>query len=269
MRPSVFIGSSKESRHLAYALQENLEDDAEVTVWTQSVFDLSRSTLTSLLASIGDWDFAVFILADDDITKIRSEEVTTPRDNVILEMGIALGRLGAERTFFVAPRDQENFHIPTDLAGITPARYDSKRSDGNWRAALGPTANRIRAAIEQAIPKPFDEHLLKRLNALQQPIRSLFIHSITHSRFASQFPAAPELGQLPTTELAAMELAAWSGHPNYESLGTLHSRFDDIHRNLHQWIGEEWQSASINREIQALERDVAKAEGRLHPPPIR
>lgn len=260
MRPSLFIGSSKESRHLAYALQENLEDDAEVTVWTQGVFDLSRSTLSSLLETLGESEYAAFVFADDDVAKIRSEEVTIPRDNVILEMGIALGCLGPERTFFVVPKDQESLRIPTDLAGITPARYDSKRSDRNWPAALGPAANRVRAAIQQATPMPFDDQLLERIDALGTRIHSLLIHSITHSAYASQFPTEAELRELPVEELAHMEAVAHTSTLGEESVFSLNWRLGLIRAKLFEWAGEEWQSESVKRETDALERDVAMRE---------
>ena len=265
MRPSLLIGSSTESRNLAYALQENLEDDAEVTVWTQGVFDLSTSTLSSLLETLGESDFAVFIFADDDFARIRSEEVTIPRDNVILEMGIALGSLGPERTFFVVPRDQETLRIPTDLAGITPARYDSKRSDHNWRAALGPAANRLRAAIAEVVPKPFDEELLGRTDALEQRVHSLLTHCIVNSPFASEFPTAAELSELPAAELANMEMAAYSQDLDHVMVGGLHWRLNLIRRELYEWVGEQWQSGSIKRDIEALEDAVASHERRLSP----
>jgi len=52
VRPPLFIGSSKESLTVAYALQQNLEDCAEVTVWTQGMLELTSTALQSLLKAL-------------------------------------------------------------------------------------------------------------------------------------------------------------------------------------------------------------------------
>lgn len=142
-RPSLFIGSSIENLSTAYAIQSNLEHDSEPTVWTQGVFQLSSSTIRDLLNQVNNVDFAIFVFSPDDVTTIRKREMQTVRDNVVFEMGMFIGGLGIERTFFVIPHDTKELHLPTDLIGVEPGRYNSKREDGNLRAALGPVCHEI------------------------------------------------------------------------------------------------------------------------------
>ena len=65
---------------------------------------LSKTTLDSLLAALEHSEFAIFALTADDKTEQRDRFGMTPRDNVIFELGLFLGRLGLGRTFMVRPR---------------------------------------------------------------------------------------------------------------------------------------------------------------------
>jgi hypothetical protein len=143
----VFVGSSSESLDVAYAIQENLERDAEITVWTQGILDLSKFTLDGLLDGLDNLECGVFILAPDDVVKMRGAECTKARDNVVFELGIFIGRLGKERIFIILPRGEEDFELPTDLLGLTPGTYEPHRTDGNLVAALGPACNKIRTVL--------------------------------------------------------------------------------------------------------------------------
>ncbi|MCV9965693.1 nucleotide-binding protein [Pararhizobium sp. BT-229] len=156
MKPRLFIGSSTENLEIAYALQESLEHDAEPTVWSQGVFDASKYTMEALNDLLDETDFAVFVFAPDDVTNIRKAEKQTVRDNVIFELGLFIGRIGRERCFIVIPRGVDDFHLPSDLLGLTPATYDPERQDANVVAALGPAVNRIRKAMARAGSKPLE-----------------------------------------------------------------------------------------------------------------
>ena len=148
MKPKIFIASSVEGLNVAYALQELLEYDAEVTIWSQGVFQLSSNTLDDLTDILSTIDFGIFAFIPDDTVNTRGSEHQSVRDNVILELGMFIGKLGKKRCFIVSPRVQVPFHIPTDLLGVTLATYDPGRDDNNLSAALGPACNKIRQAIE-------------------------------------------------------------------------------------------------------------------------
>lgn len=148
--PRLFIGSSTEALNVAYAIQENLDFDAEATVWSQAIFRPSRSTLQDLVGALDRFDFAAFVFAPDDIVNIRGLSQPAVRDNVIFELGLFFGALGLSNCFLIMPRDVERPRLPTDLLGITPLSYAERRSDQNLVAALGPACNQLRRAFRQA-----------------------------------------------------------------------------------------------------------------------
>lgn len=148
MKPKIFIGSSVEGLSIAYAIQQNLTHDAEATVWSQGIFDLSKTTIESLNEVLDSVDFSIFVFSPDDKTVIRGSEVTSIRDNVLFEFGLFIGKLGRNRVFFIMP-DGTDIHIPTDLLGITPAKYDPNRTDKNLEAATGAACNQIRMKFKK------------------------------------------------------------------------------------------------------------------------
>ncbi|MFM5168200.1 TIR domain-containing protein [Aeromonas veronii] len=152
-KPKLFIGSSVEGLEVAYAIQCQLEHDAEPTVWSQGVFNLTQSTLSDLLSVLDTYDAAILVMSPDDIVKMRGQEQTVTRDNVLFELGMFIGRLGPEKTFMVKPRNSQDFHVPTDLLGLTPGVYDNERSDGNLQAALGPFCFQVRKQLAQMTVK--------------------------------------------------------------------------------------------------------------------
>lgn len=142
-RPTIFIGSSSEGLPTARAIKQQFEADADADVWNEEVFKLNSSYLESLQRAANLYDFAILVLTPDDAVKSRGKTRLAPRDNVVFEHGLFLGRLGLNRSFVVR---EESVEILSDFAGITVATY-RKRDDGNLVAAVGTACNRIRDAI--------------------------------------------------------------------------------------------------------------------------
>jgi hypothetical protein len=146
-RPFVFVGSSTEGIPIAKALQAGLSECCDITLWSQGIFEPSFGYLESLVKALELADFAVLILTPDDLTDRRGAEANSPRDNVIFELGLFIGRLGRQRCFFVHDKTLP-IKIPSDLLGIAAATF-GKRSDGNVVAALGPVCVSIEARVKE------------------------------------------------------------------------------------------------------------------------
>lgn len=154
-KPRVFVASSSESKDVAFALQENLEEYTDVTVWSQGFFDLTDVIITKLVQSLRNFEFAVFVFSPDDVLLMRGEKHNVVRDNVVFELGLFIGGLGSERTFIIAPHGNE-LRLPSDLAGIVAGRYKTDRDDDNLTAALGPVSQKIRKQIMRKNKKNVD-----------------------------------------------------------------------------------------------------------------
>jgi len=143
MKSKLFIGSSSESLNIAEKIQTILDRELEVTIWNQGVFELNQSGFESLLNALDTFDYACFILANDDTVISRDVQKTAVRDNVLLELGLFLGKLGKNRVFIVHGRSNKP-DLPSDLAGITFLDYDDERKDKNLVAALTPICSKIK-----------------------------------------------------------------------------------------------------------------------------
>jgi hypothetical protein len=146
LKPKVFVASSVEGLYVAYTMQVNLQHDADLTVWSQGVFSLSITPLDSITEALSASDFGIFVFSPDDETTMRGNVSDTVRDNVIFELGLFIGKLGKRRCFIVMP-DNINLHIPTDLVGVTPAKYSGTRAKSEIAASLGPACHVIRQTM--------------------------------------------------------------------------------------------------------------------------
>lgn len=158
-KPYVFIGSSTEQLSKAYLVQERLQLVAYSTVWTQGVFEPSKSILDSLLSELRRCDFGIFVFTADDLLKIRDRNLQTVRDNVLFELGLFIGHLGRERCFIILPRGKD-IHLPSDLHGFTPVFYDETHPKLN--AAIGGACTKIEGAINKLGKKSFELGDLER-----------------------------------------------------------------------------------------------------------
>ncbi len=179
MKPRIFVGSSREAIDVCRAIQGELDDDFDITVWDQDVFRLSYGALDSLLDALDSSDAGIFVLRPDDLTESRGEFSPTARDNVTFELGMFIGRLGRDRTFMLTP-DTSTVRLPSDLIGLTTAHYNADRlNSGQWRAAVGPACTKIREALRSiqlrmAGQPRSQERLDRAMRRMSKDLESLF-----------------------------------------------------------------------------------------------
>lgn len=145
-KPSLFIGSSTEGLELARAARSLLAQDAEITIWNEGFFSLGTTFIETLVNSLPRFDFALLVLTPDDLIHGRKDETLGPRDNVIFELGLFMGRLGRSRTF-ILHQSNAKVKIPSDLSSVTTATYEWPRADGSHRSAVGAACDSIREVI--------------------------------------------------------------------------------------------------------------------------
>src|SRR5262249_12394769 len=130
-KPKLFIGSSLKNLGVVRSLEKGLEKCAAVTSWDkEGVFGLNQGFLETLLEKLEEFEFAVFVLAPDDITLGKDETKPSPRDNVLFESGLFMGVLGRKCVFLVYD-EAVGLKIPSDLAGVTLAPYDGALLETN------------------------------------------------------------------------------------------------------------------------------------------
>jgi hypothetical protein len=152
MKLRAFIGSSKESLNIAYAIKEN-PSELDVTVWDVEFFSLGNTTLPNLASKLGDFDLAVFVFADDDDITVRNKDYLATRDNVIFEYGLFTGHLGARRCFVVRAQSK-NLHWLSDLDGLAVARYDQELAKSKAADAVRDACANIRFELQAMVPRP-------------------------------------------------------------------------------------------------------------------
>jgi predicted nucleotide-binding protein len=147
-KPTLFLGSSREALDVVTALNHNLDRVAHCKSWP-TIFEPSSSTMEDLVAKFPTFQFAVFILQADDlrVQENRGRQGRVARDNVIFELGLAIGFLGRRHVFMVTEREIP-LDLPTDLLGVTPITFE-RHPDGDLKASLFSAAGEIALAIKR------------------------------------------------------------------------------------------------------------------------
>lgn len=152
--PKVFVSSSMSGLPVGRSFQLALEEQRDVrTIFWRQAFGPSVSNLENLEKIFASVDFAIFLFTPDDFRVKDGTSQTVPRDNIIFEVGMSVGRLGIARTFMLAPHDFA-VSIPTDLAGLSLVTYSQNDVLSELEQAMGVAATKIRLAMQKIGLRP-------------------------------------------------------------------------------------------------------------------
>lgn len=147
MKTRIFIGSSSEGLKLAKYVKDYLGGNFDCYLWTDDIFKYNISFLDTLLNSANLFDFGILIATKDDYLESRKKSFEVPRDNIIFEFGLFLGRLGKSRAFVL---QEKGTKLPSDLLGISVPQYEIN-IDFAKSNSLNNELDKIKRTIEEKI----------------------------------------------------------------------------------------------------------------------
>ena len=182
----VFIASSSEGVKVAQTVKtlllKKLSSRIEVQVWNAGTFQLTKTFIESLEKEVNKADFAVLVLTRDDELVTRKTKTSVPRDNLLFELGLFIGKLERERCFYIQPH---GLKLPTDLLGIESPKFELPKGftgkllvaadQDALRAALVPGCSKIATAISERIKSlPSRPKLTEGQRAVQNERRKFY-----------------------------------------------------------------------------------------------
>ena len=153
MKPRIFIGSSSEGLTSAMPVHKLLSGMGyDATIWNDGeVFGFNISYLDSLLKAGSMFDFGILVATKDDLANVRQNEYKAPRDNVIFEFGLFMGRLGKFRTLILL---EEGAKLPSDMEGIHILKFTASKKMGEPSESLIIQVANIIKHIEEKHKQP-------------------------------------------------------------------------------------------------------------------
>lgn len=167
---NVVIFCPGNSLEVAEAAARMLSECAEVHVW-QAAFNKhpGRDWLNALEKILSGTDYAVFLLPPDG--RCREEQLES-QQNLHIEIGLAMARLGRESVFLICDPKVTLSHY---LQGVVPTVYDSS-DPKTLEEACGAVAERITSSRFSYLSGPWkSEYLVHFIRHLPLTIESVIV----------------------------------------------------------------------------------------------
>lgn len=177
LKTQTFIGSSTEGLVVANAIRANLLGITDCQVWTEGLFLPGRTFIETLESMLDQMDYAILVATPDDMLRKKDVETFSMRDNVLLELGLFMAKLGRTRTYLISPSDT-SIHIPTDLLGVTTVAYSSSGFSGDMVEQLKEPCDQIKKAMQAAekeLSLAMKRVLVKRLLSLSNRLQGFVV----------------------------------------------------------------------------------------------
>lgn len=158
-RLRVFVASASEAQDLDILIRATLDDlDVDVIGWRDLVGP-GEIFVDGLIEACTSADAAILIASPDDFVTSRGRDELSPRDNILLEIGMCITGIGRNRVMIAHFSDENGKHpkLPSDLQGLFVLRCNATKQNrleleiGKWIKSLRPRNNRIADAIAPSI----------------------------------------------------------------------------------------------------------------------
>ncbi len=157
LRPKMFIGSSSAALPVVELFVAALSQHVSCVPWnlaSQFNCEGTNTTVSALQSASLKYDFALFVLTPDDTVTLKIDgkrrTLLAFRDNVIFEIGLFLGSIGARRVFIARQNSNRQQRIPSDLLGaaIQAFAFDIDDRDRSL-ASVNAAVSGFKVAIEK------------------------------------------------------------------------------------------------------------------------
>ena len=131
--PIIFVGSSREAEEIDRQVRSIIEDLGGKAISWRKISRPGDNMVDVLIKLASSIDGALLIATPDDPTICRSIDSMSPRDNIILELGIFISQLGKHRTgiVHVVSPSQSLASLPSNLHGLTTIKYYPDKPGNN------------------------------------------------------------------------------------------------------------------------------------------
>jgi hypothetical protein len=154
---SIFIASSGRTLVLAEKLRDELRTDfADPILWSEESRGQPSATIIEMLETAAKrYDFAVIILARDDVLTSAQGSILKARDNCVFEAGLFMSAIGRERCFLVTSVNSQD--LPSDLRGVISIAFTEPGDLQDRKAcseAVRGVAAQLKDVVQRAGPSP-------------------------------------------------------------------------------------------------------------------